>query len=161
VAAECARIGYDNLAGFLARDFSTYFKAGEAIETLETLSAPDLKDRLDDPELFLLDVRDVRNREQDGFIAGSVHTYIGELPMHLAEVPRDRHVIVFCDSGFKGSIGASLLAQAGYPSVANLLGGMNGWINAGYPVERIETSDDEIRSSKNGTGTRISTDDRP
>jgi len=121
----------------------------------------DLKDRLDDPDLFLLDVRDARNREQDGFIPGSFHTYIGELPMHLAEVPRDRHVIVFCDSGFKGSIGASLLAQAGYPSVANLLGGMNGWINAGYPAERTEKSESTGSQRANGMDAGFTTDDRP
>jgi len=161
VAAECARIGYDNLVGFLATDFSTYFKAGEAIGTLETCSAPDAMRRLGDPDLFLLDVRDVRNREHDGFIPGSRHIYIGELPMHLGDVPRDRYVIVYCDSGFKGSIGASLLAQAGYPRVANLLGGMTGWINAGFPIERMDKPTRDDQQPADGMDTGITTDDRP
>jgi hydroxyacylglutathione hydrolase len=161
VAAECARIGYDNLAGFLASDFSAFFKAGEAIETMETVSAPDLQRIFREPDLFLLDVRDVRNREHEGFIPGSFHIYVGELPMHLADVPRDRHVVVYCDSGFKGSIGASLLAKAGYPHVANLLGGMTGWINAGYPVERMEKTEQEVRSSADEMVIGVRTDDRP
>jgi 3-mercaptopyruvate sulfurtransferase SseA len=70
-------------------------------------------------------------------------------------------VVVYCDSGFKGSIGASLLLKAGYPRVANLLGGMNGWINAGFPVERVVKSERDVRPSTKGTDTGIIDDDRP
>jgi hydroxyacylglutathione hydrolase len=84
---------------------------------------------------FLLDVRDRKNREQVGHIPGSTSVYIGELLQHLVEIPKDRPVFVYCDSGYKGSLGASVLAMHGFTDVTNVLGGMQAWVRAGYPVE--------------------------
>jgi hydroxyacylglutathione hydrolase len=44
-------------------------------------------------------------------------------------------VAVYCDAGYKGSLGASILARNGYEKVANVLGGMTAWIRAGYGIE--------------------------
>ena len=85
---------------------------------------------------FLLDVRDINNRAKYGHIKDSVHIYVGELPERMQEVPRDRHVVAYCDAGYKGSLGASLLQKAGYGRVGNLLGGMGAWMKAAYPVEK-------------------------
>ena len=42
---------------------------------------------------------------------------------------------MYCDSGYKGSLGVSVLAMYGYTEVTNVLGGMQAWVRAGYPVE--------------------------
>ena len=52
------------------------------------------------------------------------------------EIPRDRCVVVYCDSGYRASMGASLLQRAGFTRVANLPGSMQAWTGAGYPVEK-------------------------
>jgi hydroxyacylglutathione hydrolase len=54
----------------------------------------------------------------------------------MEEVPRDRHVVAYCDAGYKGSLAVSLLSRAGYSPVTNLLGGMTGWIQAGFSRDR-------------------------
>jgi hydroxyacylglutathione hydrolase len=95
-----------------------------------------LNERLKTEQLFLLDVRDIRNRKKEGWIPASHHSYIGELPLHLDEVPRDVPVITYCDGGYKGSLAAGILSANGYGNVTNLLGGMAAWSHAGYPVER-------------------------
>jgi len=85
---------------------------------------------------FLLDVRDIRNRRAIGYIRNSHHVYVGELPRHLAEIPADGPVFVFCDAGYKAGIAASILAQHGYRDITNVLGGMTAWKQAGFPVVR-------------------------
>jgi hydroxyacylglutathione hydrolase len=136
VAREFVRLAYDNITGYLAGGFPAWFKAGKPVSRTGTWSVHELNDHLNDPLIFLLDVRDIHNREKIGHIRGSHHIYIGELPDRMGEVPRDRHVVAYCDAGYKGSLAVSLLSRAGYSPVTNVLGGMTGWIQAGFSRSR-------------------------
>ena len=135
VAAQFARLGYDNLTGILAGGFPLWTKAGQEIATIPSCPVLQLKERLETGPLFLLDVRDIRNRRSAGHIRGSLHIYVGELPLRWREVPQDRPVYVYCDAGYKGGMAASFLAMKGYQNVTNVLGGFTGWKQAGFPVE--------------------------
>jgi hydroxyacylglutathione hydrolase len=126
------RLGYDNIAGVLSGGFPAWTKAAQDIGTVPTCSVHQLKERLEKEKPFILDVRDIKNWRAVGHIHGSYHIYIGELPERMDEVPRDRHVVAYCDAGYKGSLAASLLSRAGYSPVTNILGGMSGWIQAGF-----------------------------
>jgi hydroxyacylglutathione hydrolase len=136
VVREFVRLAYDNTAGYLAGGFPAWFKAAKPVSRTGTWSVHELNDHITDPLIFLLDVRDIHNREKVGHIRGSHHIYIGELPGRLEEVPRERHVVAYCDAGYKGSLAVSLLSRAGYSHVTNLLGGMTGWIQAGFSRDR-------------------------
>lgn len=138
VSRHFVRLGYDNLKGYLAGGFPAYFKSGSSIGRIEAWSVHDLAGKLKREDIFLLDVRDIGNVARVGRIPGAHHIYIGELPGRLHEVPRDRLVAAYCDAGYKGSLAASILAKEGYPRLANILGGMTGYINAGYPVEKVQ-----------------------
>jgi rhodanese-related sulfurtransferase len=50
------------------------------------------------------------------------------------EIPPDRSLIVYCPSGYRSAIAISLLLRAGWPPVADLVGGMGAWEAA-----RLET----------------------
>jgi hydroxyacylglutathione hydrolase len=134
VVRHFIRLGYDNISGYLAGGFPSWFKQGKQIETTGIWSPHDLAEHLDDPSVFILDVRDINHRKEDGHIRGSHHIYVGQLEEKLQDVPHDGHVVVYCDAGFKGSIGASILQKHGYRHVTNLLGGTQGWQAAGYPL---------------------------
>jgi len=128
-------LGYDTLSGWLAGGFPAWCRAAQPVERTGTCSVQELYDVVFHEKPFLLDVRDRKNREQVGHIPGSTSVYIGELLQHLVEIPKDRPVFVYCDSGYKGSLGASVLAMHGFTDVTNVLGGMQAWVRAGYPVE--------------------------
>ena len=133
---QCFRMGFDNTAGFLAGGFPAWARAGQEIAVLPTCSVDELAKRLQEKEMFLLDVRDIRNRRANGSIPGSIHVYVGELPQHLDLVPRDEPVSIYCDTGYKGSLAASYLAAHKYHNVTNVLGGMSAWKQAGYRIEQ-------------------------
>ena len=130
------RLGYDTLAGVLSGGFPAWTKAAQDIGTVPTCSVRQLKDRLDKEKPFILDVRDIKNWRGAGHIRGAHHIYIGELPRHLDEIPRNEPVVVYCDAGYKGSLAASLLAIHKYHNVTNFLVGMTAWKTAGFPVEK-------------------------
>jgi hydroxyacylglutathione hydrolase len=135
VGRHFMRLGFDNLSGYLAGGFPAWFKSAAPVDNISAWSVQELEERRKDQDLFLLDVRDLENVEKLGRIPGAYHIYIGELPGRISEVPRNRPVAVYCDAGYKGSIGASILLRNGYEGVANILGGMTAWIAAGFEVE--------------------------
>lgn len=136
VSRHFVRLGFDTLEGYLAGGFPGYSKTGSPIDRIEAWSVHDLAGKREGEEIFLLDVRDRENVRKFGRIPGSHHIYVGEVPLRFREVPRDRLVVITCDAGFKGSLAASILARNGYQRLANVIGGMAAYLNAGYPVER-------------------------
>jgi hydroxyacylglutathione hydrolase len=58
-----------------------------------------------------------------------------QLDKRIAEVPRDRHLIVHCAGGYRSSVAASVLAAHGLDDVSELAGGIAAWEQARLPVE--------------------------
>ena len=96
----------------------------------------ELKGRLGDPSVYLLDVRDRSNFDRFGHLPGAHNVYVGELPPVIPTIPREKEILTFCDAGYKSSIAASLLLRVGFDSVSTVLGSMAAWRAAGFPVER-------------------------
>ena len=92
------------------------------------LEADDLNAVLDgDPRPFLLDVREPMEwRAMNLAHMGAVLVPMREVPGRMDEIPRDRTVVVYCQSGVRSLEVAKLLAAEGYPDVRNLEGGIAG-----------------------------------
>lgn len=50
---------------------------------------------------------------------------------------RDRRVILVCADGFSSSLAAATFGDLGFARATDLVGGFNGWVAAGLPVERV------------------------
>ncbi len=129
-----ASIGYGNVAGYLAGGVDAWRGAGQPLATLAQTSVHALRERLEtDPALLVVDVRE--QDEYDGrHIRGAVHVPFWALPARADELPRDRPLAVICEGGLRSSLGASLLAHAGFDQLTNVSGGMSAWLKAGYPT---------------------------
>jgi hydroxyacylglutathione hydrolase len=130
------RLGYDNIHGYLAGGFPGWYRAAQKVSTTPTCTVQELHEHLKTDAPFLIDVRDIKNRERVGYIHGSHHIYIGELPDHIGEIPPDKPIFVYCDAGYKGSLAASVLAMHDFRDVTNVLGGMQAWKQAGFEIEK-------------------------
>lgn len=85
--------------------------------------------------VVLLDVREPYEREIAS-IEPSLHIPMNDVPQRLAEIPRDRQVVVYCHTGGRSMMVASYLMGEGFPSVANLSGGIDAWsrrVDPGVP----------------------------
>lgn len=76
----------------------------------------------------LLDVRRDDERAK-GFIPGSIHIPLDQLRSRLEELPRDREIVVYCQSGQRSYYAARILTQRGY-RVRNLTGSYRTWKTA-------------------------------
>jgi hydroxyacylglutathione hydrolase len=83
-------------------------------------------------------VIDVRSPAEwmEGHLPGARHIPLGYLTDRLAEVPRDRRLVLQCRTGARSAIAASLLRRHGVRQVANLAGGIVAWAEAGLPTEQ-------------------------
>ena len=108
--------------------------SGRPIQQLGALTAPALKEKIEDDEVVVVDVRE-DEEWNEGHIDGARHIYVGEIPERSEELPRDKALATTCHVGYRGSIAASILKQRGY-TVYNLLGGINAWKKQGYPIHK-------------------------
>lgn len=89
-------------------------------------------------DAVVLDVREP-GEYGAGHVVGAKNVPLARLESggaDLAGKRKDRPVIVYCDSGSRGSKAATALKAQGYTRVLNLSGGLAGWQQAGLPVEK-------------------------
>lgn len=91
---------------------------------------------LDTNATVLLDVRR-RDERAKGFIPGSIHIPLDELRARLGELPRDRELVVYCQSGQRSYYACRLLNQHGFHA-RNLTGSYRTWNAARVGDERFE-----------------------
>ena len=108
---ELVRIGIDRLAG-AAIGSPDQLATGQELAAYPVSDFTGLADAIAaDPDLVVLDARRDDERAGGG-VQGSLHIPIHDLPGRLDEVP-DGDVWVYCGSGYRASIAASMLARAG------------------------------------------------
>ena len=86
---------------------------------------------------LLIDVRTPEEHES-GFIPGTdVNIDFREIQHRHQElgVQLEDHIVVYCQSGHRSNSAAETLTSLGYTHVYNVVGSMNAWESAGYPLE--------------------------
>ena len=85
--------------------------------------------------LFVLDVR-TPQEYAEGHVPGAVNVPQEQLASRLAEVPKDKDVVIYCRSGRRSALAADVLAANGYSRLSHLEGDMNAWVAKGRPVAK-------------------------
>ena len=111
------------------------FRSDRPLQQVPQITANDLQASLEHGAVTLVDVRNA-NEWAEGHIPGAIHVPLGRLAERLAEVPRERPVVMQCAGGARSMIGASILKAHGVDRVVNLAGGFNEWARGGRAVER-------------------------
>ena len=90
---------------------------------------------------IVVDVRSPTARTlEPRWIPGAIHVPVDDVSRHLAELPRDREIVVYCTCPSEASAArvAKLLINHGFKVVRPLYGGLDAWIEAGYAVDGAE-----------------------
>ena len=137
---DLAMIGLDRIAGYLGGEVIDEWAAGgRELGTVPQIGAAELAERRQAGDVAVIDVRGHTEWEA-GHLPGVENIPVGYLTDHLNEVPRDRPVVVHCQSGARSAIAASVLRAKGFTNVVNLTGGFAEWESRGHPVERNATT---------------------
>ena len=76
-------------------------------------------------DFLLVDVREAWERE--AYSIGGIHIPFGELMGHLAEIARDKDVVLYCEKGIRSVLAIQRLESSGFHNLINLSGGMHAW----------------------------------
>ena len=134
-AKDLAMIGLDRFAGYFGADaVSGWVRGGRELATVPQVSAAELRAQMARGAVAVIDVRGHAEWEA-GHLPGVPNIPLGYLAQRLAEVPRDRPVVVQCQAGTRSAIAASVLQAHGLANVVNLSRGYQEWAAAGLPVE--------------------------
>lgn len=120
-----ARIGLDNIEGFLDGGIENWIAEGEQIDLIIDVEVDELAmDLPHDPRLEILDVRK-ENEFADGHIKGAINLPLSSLAdiLNLATVDHEKNLYVHCAGGYRSVIAASLLKRQGFHNLRNVLGG--------------------------------------
>ena len=94
----------------------------------------------------IVDTRCADARRTTGVIPGSVHVPLSVLYWRLDPTSGHddkrlsdptRQVILVCADGYSSSLAAATLHDLGFERATDAIGGFNGWVAAGLPVERL------------------------
>ncbi len=122
-----ARIGFDRVAGFLANPSAVLADSAGRVQHASRMTASEFEGRRGDIDgLQLVDIRNP-GEVALGTIDGAVAIPVGQLPTRSAELDPSAPTVVFCAGGYRSSVGASVLRQAGFTDVSDILGGYSAW----------------------------------
>lgn len=124
----------------LVKIFLLIFLAGLLLTTvamaaMQNISATDMQRIIKQtPDIYLLDVRTLGEYTQKR-IKGAHLIPIDQVQKRINEIPKNRPIIVYCETGMRSSQVGRYLDSLGYRDVANLSQGIMGWQVRGYPIE--------------------------
>ncbi|MEO0957499.1 MAG: rhodanese-like domain-containing protein [Pseudomonadota bacterium] len=113
---------------------------------IEEIEIADALAMVGDPNVVIVDIRDVRERQRSGFIPGSFHAPRGMIefwvdpdsPYHKDVFAQPGKKYVFhCASGWRSALTVATLQDMGFEA-AHLREGFGAWEKAGGPVEKPE-----------------------
>jgi hydroxyacylglutathione hydrolase len=133
VLRQFLRVGFTHFAGCLQGGMEAWVTAGLPVQGLAQVPVHELNNRLPSPDMQLLDVRSPHEWDE-GHLPGARYLFLGELPAKLGDLNRDRPVVVYCASGYRSSLAASILQAAGFTRAANVPGAYQAWTAAGFPT---------------------------
>lgn len=119
----------------------------EAMAQVKTYSVADVRARLGDPKVQLVDIRDARELEREGTVPGCINAPRGMLEFWVDPASpyfkpvfgdEGKEYILFCGAGWRSALAARTLQEMGMGNVAHIDGGFTEWAKQGAPVESYE-----------------------
>ncbi len=114
----------------------------EAEQEIETLSVAQVLEARDDPDVVLVDIRDVRELWREGTIPDAIHAPRGmlefwvdpESPYHREDFGSGKKFIFYCAGGLRSALAAQSVHRMGLEPVAHMAGGYSAWVEADGPT---------------------------
>jgi len=118
----------------------------EAMAEVKTYSVAEVRARLNDADVQVVDIRDIRELG-DGTVQNAFHAPRGMLefwvdpasPYHKPIFADEgKEFILFCGAGWRSALAAKALQDMGMTNVAHIDGGWAEWVKQGAPTETLE-----------------------
>ncbi len=122
VVTRLARVGYDHSLGYLEGGIETWQKADKQIDSVESIPAVEFARRYQGEKLRVFDVRK-ESEFSTMHIEGATNLPLHELNARMLEMPKDEPIYLYCGSGYRSMIAASILKSRGWDKLIEIEGG--------------------------------------
>ena len=122
-----ARVGFENVEGYLKNGFYEWKAAGKSIDLIIDIEADELAMDLPfDENLMVIDVR-THFEFADGHVINATNIPLRDLTdiAQIASLEEDQNIYIHSSDGYESVIASSLLKRQGYHNLRNILGGWN------------------------------------
>jgi rhodanese-related sulfurtransferase len=134
-----ARIGFDRVRGAVVDVECLLADCSDLAAQAARLAARDLASwRDEEPNLQIIDVRNASDHET-GVVPSAMRVPLARLLDRYRDLDPTAPTVVYCATGYRSSIAASLLRSVGFTQVVDLQGGYDAWAAAGLPTVNPET----------------------
>ena len=114
----------------------------EASAQITTYSVAQVRDRLGDPAVQIVDIRDARELEREGTVPGCINAPRGMLefwvdpasPYFRSVFGSGKEFVFYCAAAWRSALATATVQEMGLERVAHLEGGFSAWKKAGGPV---------------------------
>ena len=130
VVTRLSRVGYDNSIGFLEGGFDTWKAAGKDVDTLDQVTAEELKG------IEGATIVDVRKQGEylSEHVVDAVNVELDYFNDQMVSVPQEGTFYIHCAGGYRSVIAASILKARGYHNMVDVAGGFKAIKEAGLNV---------------------------
>jgi hydroxyacylglutathione hydrolase len=133
VLAEFIRVGFTRFAGYLVGGMGEWDNRALPLQTVGEMTVQQLNAALPPKDLQVVDVR-TPGEWDGGHVPDARYIFLPELPKKFDSLKKDEPVAVYCDSGYRASLAASILRANGFTKVFNVPGSWKAWKAAQLPV---------------------------
>lgn len=127
-----ARVGYDNVIGFLKGGFDAWKNAGKEIDTINRITSADFEKVFDKDSTIVIDVRKPGEYTAE-HVEEALNIPLDYLNENLAEFPKDKDFIIHCGSGYRSMTAATMLKSRGWENFREVAGGYDAIKGTGVP----------------------------
>lgn len=116
-----ARVGYENVKGYLQGGIGAWKQAGKQVVTMNSITAAEFARNKDVKHII-----DVRNASEwkNGVIENAQLIALADLEKQLSSLDKQKHYYIHCAGGYRSMMAASLMKKNGFDQVTNVKGGI-------------------------------------
>jgi hydroxyacylglutathione hydrolase len=129
-----ARVGYENVVGYLKGGFDAWKNVGKPVDTVPTITTEEFVKRAKQNAKVL----DVRKETEyfDGHVKDASLIPLAELEKNIDTIERIEPVLMHCAGGYRSVIAASILKKKGFNNITVVQGGWSKIRKTDVPVAK-------------------------
>jgi glyoxylase-like metal-dependent hydrolase (beta-lactamase superfamily II)/rhodanese-related sulfurtransferase len=136
---RAARVGYENVKGYLKGGIRAWIEAGNPIDKIKSITSHEFAMQIKTRKENILDVR--KKSEFDAsHVKGAQHIELALLPKNLNKLNKNSKYFVHCAGGYRSMIAASIMKANGIENVINVYGGFQQILHTDAPIEVVTPS---------------------
>lgn len=127
VITRLARVGYDNVLGYLEGGFESWKKSGREVDSIKSITPINLSEKIKKENLKIIDVRkEGEFQSQHIDIEDLHHLPLANISEKMNTLDKDKTYYIHCAGGYRSVIAASILKARAFENIVDIEQGFKG-----------------------------------